>query len=132
MGSCIWTPGPPDYEGHNPVALGGGGQASVRDSVGGSPVGSCCASGITMLRWSFSRDCFICGGERKHEAHWPDWGAAGRGGGHTHLVEQRDGRLQDLLPLAELRLVELPLQVQHLSPLTRRLRQGAGGGIQRL
>lgn len=55
-------------------------------------------------------------------------GQRGEGGGHTHLVEQRDGRLQDLLPLAELRLVELPLQVQHLSPLTRRLRQGAGGG----
>lgn len=38
-----------------------------------------------------------------------------------HLVEKRDRRLQDLLPLAELRLVELPLELQDLSPLSRRL-----------
>lgn len=49
----------------------------------------------------------------------------------THLVEKSDGRLQDLLPLAELRLVELPLELQNLSPLSSRLRQRTeetGGG----
>lgn len=49
----------------------------------------------------------------------------------THLVEKSDGWLQDLLPLAELRLVELPLELQDLSPLSSRLRQRTeetGGG----
>lgn len=45
----------------------------------------------------------------------------------SHLVQQRDGRLQDLLPLVELRLVELPLQLQNLGPLPGRLRQRAEG-----
>lgn len=34
-------------------------QASVRDSVRVSSGGSCCTSGTTMPRWSFSKDCFI-------------------------------------------------------------------------
>lgn len=42
---------------------------------------------------------------------------------HTHLVEERDRGLQDLLPLAELSLVKLPLKLQDLSPLSCCLRQ---------
>lgn len=41
----------------------------------------------------------------------------------THLVEKRDRGLQDLLPLAELSLVKLPLKLQDLSPLSSRLGQ---------
>ena len=41
----------------------------------------------------------------------------------THLVEKRDGGLQDLLPLAELSLVKLPLKLQDLSPLSSCLGQ---------
>lgn len=59
---------------------------------------------------------------------WWQWGKSQRSKLRlTHLVEQRDRRLQDLLPLAELRLVELPLQLQDLRPLPGRLRQRAAG-----
>lgn len=45
----------------------------------------------------------------------------------SDLVQQGDGGLQDLLPLTELRLVELPLEVQNLGPLARRLGQRTDG-----
>lgn len=41
------------------VTRRGRAQSSVRDSVRVSSGGSCCTSGTTMPRWSFSKDCFI-------------------------------------------------------------------------
>ena len=108
-------------------------QASVRDSARVSAEASCCTSGTTMFRWSFSKDCFIWevntdvggGTVRVTESSDSLQRVMCRTNRSTHLVEECDGGLQDLLPLTELRLVKLPLQVQHLSPLSCRLRQRA-------
>lgn len=42
------------------LARRGRAQGSVMDSERVSVGGSCCTSGTTMPRWSFSKDCFIC------------------------------------------------------------------------